>query len=281
MEIHEEIYRETKNLRTVGRCIYCGASGDGVKLTKEHMIPYSLGSNVYLKDASCLSCAKVTRALEQHVARSIFGHHRIHRNVQTRHPEQRPDELDARVLRGGSESKISLPIKDHPHFLGMPVWAPPQILRGLPPANDFEQLSVDLFWDIPPSLKDALGLADEEQVEIKPDIKADAAIFGRALAKIAYCHMIANPKLDEFDAGQIPNLILGKYPFVPYLVGSTMTPNMAPEHSDVIHGVGLADIRCGNVRRLIACIRLFVKEGTNEHGMPFYTVALAEHPDRA
>lgn len=65
----------------VGRCIYCGAHGSGVKLTKEHVIPYSLGSDAYLKDASCPDCAAITKAFEQHVARNIYGHLRIHLGI--------------------------------------------------------------------------------------------------------------------------------------------------------------------------------------------------------
>jgi HNH endonuclease len=38
-----------------GACIYCGTTG--VKLTDEHIVPYSLGGSHVLRDASCLQCA--------------------------------------------------------------------------------------------------------------------------------------------------------------------------------------------------------------------------------
>ncbi len=95
---------------TVGRCIYCGARGPGVKLTKEHIVPYVLGSDTYLKDASCQACAAVTRSFEQHVARNIYGHLRIHLNIQTRHVHERPTELPVRVIREGVESRVALAV---------------------------------------------------------------------------------------------------------------------------------------------------------------------------
>jgi 5-methylcytosine-specific restriction endonuclease McrA len=74
-------YRRRTMARHIGRCIYCGACGDDAKLTDEHIVAYSLGSDVYLKEASCFPCADITKRFEQHVARAIFGHHRIHKGT--------------------------------------------------------------------------------------------------------------------------------------------------------------------------------------------------------
>ena len=45
----------------IGRCIYCGATGD---LTREHIIPRSIGGTWVLSKASCSDCAAVTRDFE-------------------------------------------------------------------------------------------------------------------------------------------------------------------------------------------------------------------------
>jgi hypothetical protein len=142
--------------RQIGRCIYCGTFGEDIKLTEEHVIPYSLDADVYLKDASCLTCADITKGFEQHLARTIFGHHRIHKGVQTRHPKDRPSELPARVLIRGIEHRKHLLIEDHPYFLAMPIWDQPGILRGLLPNLKFDGLSAHLYYNVPDNIREAL-----------------------------------------------------------------------------------------------------------------------------
>ena len=268
----ETKHQGRENVRTIGYCIYCGARGDGVKLTKEHIIPHSLGADAYLKDASCPDCAKITKDFEHHVARNIFGQHRIHSNIQTRHPDQRPGELPARLVRNGTESRLELPIKDHPYFLAMPVWEPPGILRGASPSNDFPGLAAHLFYHIPDHIKDVLDLSDGEAVEIRPDVNGDAEKFGRALAKIAYCHAVSLPNLDGFRSLAIQDLILGKYSCVPYFVGSHTANPPPPDRSGPLHRIDLEDIWFGGIRLLVSHIRLFARDGIEQNGMPIYTV---------
>ncbi len=171
----------------VGRCIYCGAHGSGVKLTKEHVIPYSLGSDAYLKDASCPDCAAITKAFEQHVARNIYGHLRIHLGIQTRHSHERPTELPVRVIKEGVESRLVLPINEHPFFLILPIWDTPGMLRGEPPQKLFTGLTSHLYYSIPPTIQTTLGVADFEPFALAPaEYRIDAEQFARAIAKIAY-----------------------------------------------------------------------------------------------
>jgi 5-methylcytosine-specific restriction endonuclease McrA len=273
-------HRGRKNARTIGHCIYCGARGSDVKLTEEHVIPYSLGADVYLKDASCLSCAEITKKFELHVARSIFGHHRIHKDVQTRHPEQRPTELPARVLVRGIEHRKNLSIADHPYFLAMPIWDQPGMLRGLKPSPEFDGLSAHLYYHIPDNIKETLQLSDGEVAEIRPESKGDANQFGRAIAKIAYCNAIATLGPDGFDPLELPDLILGKYPNVSFLVGSVLRLPPPPNREGPLHRIDIGDNwvrdpRTEITRRLlISNVRLFGTDGTAQNGMPIYTVVV-------
>jgi hypothetical protein len=50
-----------------GLCIYCGKRD--VRLTDEHVVPFSLGGHHILEAASCLTCADITKKFEQDVAR--------------------------------------------------------------------------------------------------------------------------------------------------------------------------------------------------------------------
>src|ERR1700736_1770420 len=109
------VYHGRQMVRHIGRCIYCSAHGPDIKLRREHIIPYSLDADTYLKDASCGDCAKITRDFETHVARNIYGHLRIHTGVQTRNPEERPTDLPTKIIRNQTQITMSLPISDHPH----------------------------------------------------------------------------------------------------------------------------------------------------------------------
>jgi len=275
--IHEaEIHIGRKNLRTIGRCIYCGKDGSATKLTEEHIIPFSLGADQYLKDASCLACADITKKFELHVARNIFGHHRIHQNIQTRHPKDRPNELRTRVIKDGIENAYDLPIEDHPYFLPIPVWDRPGIIRNVPPSKEFSGLASHLYNHIPENIRETLGLADGDTAEIRPpDVIVDTEQFARAIAKIAYCQAIARFGFDGFRRLALPDLILGKYSCIPYFVGSVVDElPPPPQPAGPMHVIETVDVWVDGKRLLIAVIRLFAKNGTKEHGMPIYTVVV-------
>lgn len=273
-------HRGCKMLRDIGRCIYCGENRSGVKLSKEHVIPYSLGADVYLKKASCPACAETTQKFEMHVARNIFGHHRIHKGGPTRNPEQRPDELPTHILIRGSEQSKNLPIKDHPYFLAAPIWAQPGILRGVEPTEDFEGLFAHLYYHVPESIRDTLSLSDGELAEIRPDSSGDVKQFGRAIAKIAFCNAIGTLGIDGFDPLDLPDLILGKFPAISYYVGSLLQIPPPPTRLGPLHRIDLGwdwvcDPRTKLWRRyLISNIRLFATDGTDNEGMPVYTVVV-------
>lgn len=284
--ISTKAHRGTEMARDVGRCVYCGKYGlwlgkygPGVRLGKEHIIPLALGAGAYLKNASCDECAKITKAFETHVARNIFGHHRIHKGVQTRHPEQRPSALPTRVLVKGIEHRQELDIKDHPYFLAMPVWDQPGLLRGLSPSSDYPGLSTHLFYHLPDNLRETLNLSDGDLAEIRPDSRIDANQFGRALAKIAYCSAIETLGLEGIGHSGLPAVILGKDPNIPYYVGSVLRAPPPPSRHGPLHRIDLGttgyifEPRSGLYRRfLISSIRLFGTDGTSENGMPVYTV---------
>jgi hypothetical protein len=92
-----EQYLERHKFTSPGECIYCGARGDEVELTDEHIIPFSLGGNAEILKASCKSCATITSELELHLGRQVLWDHRVHAKLPTRRPEGRPDTLPTRV----------------------------------------------------------------------------------------------------------------------------------------------------------------------------------------
>jgi hypothetical protein len=72
------------------------------------------------------------------------------------------------------------------------------------------------------NLRELLGLGDDTADPIVHigSGTLNNAVFGRAIAKITYCNVVARYGLGGFRPLVLPDLILGRYPCVPYFVGS-------------------------------------------------------------
>jgi hypothetical protein len=55
-----------------GVCIYCGSDGGADGLDDEHIIPYSLGGNTELEQASCKMCGSITSYLDGYLANATL-----------------------------------------------------------------------------------------------------------------------------------------------------------------------------------------------------------------
>ena len=211
----------------IGRCIYCGGSGGAKGLSDEHIIPYSLGGRAELLKASCSACAKETSRLELYLGRNIFWELRVHAGAPTR--RRFPDELPARILIGDAAIQKLMPVADHPFFLLTPVWMPAGILRGVQPSAEFESASAHLYYFIPDNLRETLSLSAHETAEVRPQLTRgiDYTTFARALTKVAYCQAVANIGFSEFRSLATTDIILGRYPNVPYFVHSAYSGSAA------------------------------------------------------
>jgi hypothetical protein len=270
-----EEYFEHKKFPPVGECIYCGAHGSEVELTAEHIIPYSLGGNVQLLEASCKDCACVTAMLERYVSRKVLWDFRVHAKIPTRRPKERPDVLPARISVGAGEAQtMELPVVDHPYFMPMPVWGMPGLLVGESPQEKFpEENRVHLFWYVPENMRQTLNLADGEMAQIHPpDVQIDNHLFARAIAKMAYCQAVAKWGLKGFRRLVMPKLILGKYPLIPYFIGCELKNPPPPMSRKVVHMVDLRIVKIGRMSLIVGSVRLFANSGTKEYGTPIYRV---------
>jgi len=114
--------------------------------------------------------------------------------------------------------------------------------------------------------------------EIRPDSPGEANQFGRAIAKVAYCNAIAHYGYDGFEHMELPDLILGKYPYISFFVGSVLREPPLPNRQGPLHRIDLGDnwvydARSQLSRHVLATnIRLFGTDGTAKNGMPIYTV---------
>jgi len=276
MSVEIEEFRHRK-FPTFEECIYCSKPGTKTKLTDEHIVPLSLGGTSVLEEASCSDCATITGKLELHLARTIFGHYRIHANVATRHPKKRPTVLPARIKIGDNPPQnMELPVADHPYFTYLPVWRPPGMLTGAQPAADFGTEELHKFEFVPGHLRELLSLTETDTLNfpIPTPIRLDQYQFSRALAKIGYCTAVSRSGLSGFERATIVDFILGRYPYAQYLVGSTADAVAPPMPKNIDHAIALAEMPVAGRKMLIAFVRLFSNAGTATHGMPFYTVVI-------
>jgi hypothetical protein len=215
---------EGKKVKGFGVCIYCGCDGNVYKLSSEHTMPYALGGSTEILEASCDICGGATSYIDGYLAGSVFKHFRVHLGLKTRsgHPEVLP--LTIGLPEG--QKIVDLSPSDHPYFLNMPIWDPPGIVRAGGKITDgFGNSRTDVFWHVPQNIRRTLGLSDDASAEIVNNIPPhNFSTFARAIAKIAYTTAIIKYGLNGFRPLVTPQLILGNYPHIPYLVGALPGP---------------------------------------------------------
>jgi hypothetical protein len=259
-----------------GECIYCGALAKDVELTDEHVIPLSLGGLAVILDGSCKRCAAETTKLENEIGHKVLWEFRTHINAPTRRKKKRPKELPFTYSIGGGELQTkTVPIADHPYFTPMPVWGPPGLLLGSKPSKDFEHHKAHVFYSVPPNIRETLGLTDGEWADIPfPEFRVNHELYARGVAKIAYCDAVVRFGLHKFRSLALTDLILGRYPFIPYFVGCKIEDTPPPTPRDVLHEITVGPEVVNGVKLLVSRIRLFSNSGLDDHGPPVYEVVL-------
>ena len=191
-----------------GCCIYCGTK-DG-PLSREHIVPLSLGGHHVIEQASCEKCADITKRFEQDVARGLWGDARISANAPSRRKKDRPA---ATIV--GHPTKVKVPYSEYPAsfvFYQMPA---PGILQGLRPETDRSD-----SWKLIAVCDDEGLRKFERQHKTKPTMRFRhvPVSFGRMIAKIGYGHILTQLDMGDFEPLILPQ-ILGTNPNVSHLVG--------------------------------------------------------------
>lgn len=265
----------------IGECIYCRRKPPEVSLTEEHTIPFAMGTDVYLANASCEDCAALTSRDERHFARNFFGHLRIHGNIQTRRPSKRPSTLPVWVTRAGIEYEKHLAVQDHPFFVKLPIWAAPASLFGRSNLAGFPNLHWTQYHWLPSNLYEVLGLLPGELVKLTVKVKQDVPTFARVIAKIAYASTVGRFGMDAIDWGDLPEVILGRRPNISDYVGNREIQPKPPDGVGPLHKIETLDVTINGRRQIMCDIRLFCANTVDNMnvGMPTYTVALGAPRD--
>ncbi len=271
------VYRiDRLEIASFGECIYCGALAKDVELTDEHIIPFSLGGKAVLREGSCKECARETAKLENEIAHKVLWEFRAHVKSPTRRKKSRPTELPFTYsIAGGERLTKSVPIADHPFFTPMPVWGRPGLLTGKQPTTDFEHYKAHVFYSVPPNIKQTLALGDGVPAELPfPEFRINHDLYARGIAKIAYCDAVARFGLHKFRRLVLPDLILGRYPCIPYFVGCRLDDPPPPTAREVLHAITLGPQVINGIRLHVSSIRLFANSGVEDHGPPVYEVVI-------
>ena len=93
-----------------------------------------------------------------------------------------------------------------------------------------------------------------------------------SIAKIAYCQTVVNFGLRGFRRLVLPDIILGRYPLIPYFVGCPLDDPDPPSHPNVKHAIQLSTVARGRLRLILATVPLFSNSGTDRNGPSTYYV---------
>jgi hypothetical protein len=155
------------------------------------------------------------------------------------------------------------------------------LLKGKLPAREFEHHKAHVFYWLPPNIRETLGLEDGVLAEIPfPEFRINHERFARAIAKIAYCQAVTQFGLHGFRRLVLPDLILGRYPCIPYFVGCKLEDPPPPSERSALHVIEVGLEEVNGLQLVIATVRLFANSGVRDHGPPIYEVVVGAPPLR-
>jgi hypothetical protein len=214
--------------RSIGVCIYCGATAG---LTREHVLPYGLGGDLVLKDASCPECSKETSKLELRLLRGHWWPYRQFLGLPSRRAGEVVPDLNVTIKRAdGTEIVARLPMVKQSAAMVF-EFDPPSVLEGVmredepnAPRIYMKQLAT------PPSVvqlgEDEYKLKSDDKLEIP--INFAAADLCRFLAKVAHGYLISRKGLQACSTFLLPPLILGRTAGAQSFVGGNSSQFIGP-----------------------------------------------------
>ena len=254
---------ERKRYLPYGKCIYC----DSVQnLTTEHIVPFGLGGNLELPQASCTRCATETSKIERAILRGELRPVRVFRALQSRRKHKgAPSAYPLVIVRGGVQETVELPIERYPILVPFPDFAPPRLAVGAESKSgiDVTGIATVSFGVDPASVLRELGATS-----IKPYVSTRPAQFARMVAKIAYSMAAATGALSMIK-GPSPSrdVILGTNDRIGDFIGTLTYPLEA--HEGQLHRIIVLPDK--NIGQLVADVQLF----SDSHA-PRYGVLLGE-----
>jgi hypothetical protein len=219
-----------KQYAPIGRCIYCDST-EG--LSREHIVPYSLGGRWVLQQASCTTFANITRDIEADVAQKMLGTMRAQFGFPTRRKKKRKRTVPFSIHRNGGRNDIFVPINESPTSpVALPILPTPLILSNIEPIVSPTEIELQI-WSIAPSgeqkerFHKILGpTGGSVSVEMQFPFRS----FFRLLAKIAHASAVAEFGIDSFTPMLRPHILGTAKANISHVVGGwTKIQQATPE----------------------------------------------------
>jgi hypothetical protein len=260
----------TINMGKVGQCIYCGISG--VKLSKEHLVPYALDGPWVLHEASCNGCAAVTSTFERLILRDTLLQVRAALDLPTRHPKKRPLTYELHLTVENQKKVVQVPISESFAGIMLPILPSPPILKGMQSKNPGIILAGMSFSQVGgPYFKKLLAKHSASHVGTSNSI--DLVAFACFLAKIGYGFVVAEYGPNTFRGTGLLSAMMRRERSIFAWVGGpeeSIIPERIPRTEN------LHDIRVCKVDELVFVrIRLFAR-----YSAPEYMVIIGELPHK-
>ena len=241
----------------MGECVYCGAMGE---LCDEHIVPFGLGGNLVLPDASCPRCAKITSAFERRVLRGFMHRARNSGRFPTRRPRMRPNTHVVTLLRDGEPVETEVPADQEPGFLHLPLLGPPQFFSGANTTAGVIIRGIEmLYFGVSPEqfarAHQASGLRQTDNL--------DVTSFARMIGKIGYCYICATLGIPPRAEVPVLPFILGTRDDGGQWIGSVNFATQAERDGANIvlaHTTYASDAE-PHIVALVARVKLFAKAG--------------------
>jgi hypothetical protein len=261
----------------VGCCIYCGCDGGAKGLRDEHIVPYSLNGNAILPRSICAECEGITSYIDGYLSRHVYYDIRLHTDAQSRTPKgKRPKTRSATVNIDGLRQTRTYPTGEHPFTLVLPLLGVPGFITRKTDV-EFGMYKAHMFYYYPPGFEKQLSIEAERESKFWVKGEVNLTSFARGIAKIGYCHGIAQNYIDVDPDRPIARFIRGEDLSVgPYLVGCDLSRiDDPPSEVKVMHRVQLSYVNPETDRYLVSSVRLFSNTGYQDKGMPTYLVRLS------
>ncbi len=259
---------EAKRRRSgIGSCIYCSAT---TSLSREHVLPYGLGGDLVLNDASCEKCAKETGRVELRLLRGHWWPYRLYLGLPSRRAGEQVPDLPVKVkCPDGTEYAAHIPMESQTIAMAF-VFDPPSILKGIVKTEaPSARVNVRTLGATPSTVKvDGIEkqLPPEEKIEIPMNL--DAADMCRFLAKVAHGYAISRRGLGACREYFLPGIVLGRTDGAQTYVGGASSQVLGER----LPGQGLHVLMDRvNGEFLTVYIQLFRARGGNE---PIYEVVV-------
>lgn len=265
---------ERPTYEPVGVCIYCGSTTYSIQrpspLGDEHIIPFSLGGDLVLPEASCQACEKTINKYESILGQRIFGEFRLKYKMRSRRKKGRPT---TKQITTNSGLIKPIPYTDYPA---------PFLIYGFGRATylDDHTQNISLFqWDplLFTNTEEVAQFAKTHDWDGKFRVEYAPVEFARCLAKIAHAYAVAEWGLDAFRP-LLREIILSESDEIGRFIGGSSLPPTSVVGG--AHGLRM-DMEVTPTRVLaVVRIRLFTRGETPEYEVVVGQIETQKQIDR-